>query len=48
MKLINQHLGTTFIFSTHDQKVVDVSDRLVMEDGTIKALGIRNEETSGS
>ncbi len=45
MKLINQHLGTTFIFSTHDQKVVDVSDRLVkMEDGTIKALGIRNEE----
>ncbi|HMV00785.1 MAG TPA: ABC transporter ATP-binding protein [Rhodocyclaceae bacterium] len=45
MKLINQHLGTTFIFSTHDQKVVDVSDRLVkMEDGTIKSLGIRNED----
>ncbi len=44
MKLINQHLGTTFIFSTHDQKVVDVSDRLVkMEDGTIKALGVRDD-----
>ncbi|MBK7899236.1 MAG: ABC transporter ATP-binding protein [Azonexus sp.] len=44
MKLINQHLGTTFIFSTHDQKVVDVSDRLVkMEDGTIKSLGVRDD-----
>ena len=42
MKLINQHLGMIFIFSTHDQKVVDVSDRLVkMEDGTIKSLGVR-------
>ena len=43
MKLINEHLGTTFIFSTHDQKVIDHANRLVkVEDGTIKAFGIRN------
>lgn len=42
MKLINEHLGTTFIFSTHDQKVIDHADRLVkVEDGTIKAFGVR-------
>lgn len=44
MKEINRHLKTTFIFSTHDQKVIDRADRLVqMEDGYIKAFGIRNE-----
>ena len=42
MKKINEHLGTTFIFSTHDQKVIDHANRLVkVEDGTIKAFGIR-------
>ncbi|HRF52425.1 MAG TPA: ATP-binding cassette domain-containing protein, partial [Trichococcus flocculiformis] len=33
MKQINRHLKTTFIFSTHDQKVIDRADRLIqMED----------------
>lgn len=45
MKSINRRLGTTFIFSTHDQKVIDVADRLVrMEDGTVKALGVRGSD----
>lgn len=44
MKEINRHLKTTFIFSTHDQKVIDHADRLVqMEDGRITAFGVRNE-----
>ena len=42
MKQINRHLKTTFIFSTHDQKVIDHADRLVqMEDGSITAFGVR-------
>lgn len=46
MKQINRHLKTTFIFSTHDQKVIDHADRLVqMEDGRITAFGVRNEKT---
>lgn len=45
MRAINRRLGTTFIFSTHDQKVIDMADRLVrMEDGIITALGVRNED----
>lgn len=44
MKQINRRLKTTFIFSTHDQKVIDRADRLVqMEDGAITAFGVRNE-----
>jgi putative ABC transport system ATP-binding protein len=44
MKQINRHLKTTFIFSTHDQKVIDRADRLVqMEDGYITAFGVRSE-----
>jgi ABC-type lipoprotein export system ATPase subunit len=39
MKQINRHLKTTFIFSTHDQKVIDRADRLIqMEDGYITAF----------
>lgn len=46
MKQINRHLKTTFIFSTHDQKVIDQADRLVqMEDGYITAFGVRNESS---
>ena len=42
MKSINRHLKTTFIFSTHDPKVIAVADRLVrVEDGVVTALGIR-------
>jgi putative ABC transport system ATP-binding protein len=44
MKAINRKLGTTFIFSTHDQRVISYADRLVkVEDGTIRALGVRDE-----
>ena len=42
MKKINQSTGTTFIFSTHDQKVINMADRLIrIEDGEIKRLGIK-------
>jgi putative ABC transport system ATP-binding protein len=44
MKDINVALGTTFIFSTHDKKVMAKADRLVrIEDGQIRMLGIRAE-----
>ena len=44
MKAINRKLGTTFIFSTHDQKVIDAADRLIgIEDGRIRLLGIRKD-----
>ncbi|WP_202634832.1 ABC transporter ATP-binding protein [Rugosibacter aromaticivorans] len=42
MKDINHKLGTTFIFSTHDQRVIDMADRLVrIEDGVLRELGVR-------
>jgi len=42
MKDINKMLGTTFVFSTHDKKVMAKADRLVrIEDGRISMLGIR-------
>jgi putative ABC transport system ATP-binding protein len=42
MKKINTTTKTTFIFSTHDQKVINMADRLIrIEDGEIKRLGIR-------
>lgn len=42
MKEINRKLGTTFIFSTHDQRVIDMADRLVrIEDGVLRELGMR-------
>lgn len=45
MKSINQELKTTFIFSTHDQRVIDMADRLVkIEDGILQELGVRNGE----
>jgi len=44
MKEINRKSGTTFIFSTHDRKVMAKADRLVtIEDGRIGQLGIRSE-----
>lgn len=48
MKSINRELGTTFIFSTHDQRVINFADHLVkVEDGTIRALGVRSDTTKG-
>jgi putative ABC transport system ATP-binding protein len=44
MKDINTSLGTTFIFSTHDKKVMAKADRLVrIEDGQIRMLGVRSD-----
>jgi putative ABC transport system ATP-binding protein len=44
MKDINRELGTTFIFSTHDRRVMALADRLVrMEDGKI----LESEASSG-
>jgi len=46
MKDINRQSGTTFIFSTHDKKVMSKADRLVrIEDGQIRLLGIRSADT---
>ncbi|MEO8938369.1 MAG: ABC transporter ATP-binding protein [Burkholderiaceae bacterium] len=42
MKKINETTKTTFIFSTHDQKVINMADRLIrIEDGEIRRLGIK-------
>jgi putative ABC transport system ATP-binding protein len=44
MREINKKHGTTFIFSTHDRRVVNMANRLVrIEDGRILALGVRSE-----
>jgi putative ABC transport system ATP-binding protein len=44
MKDINTRLHTTFVFSTHDKKVMSKADRLVrIEDGSIKSLAVRRE-----
>jgi putative ABC transport system ATP-binding protein len=42
MQRINRTMRTTFVFSTHDQKVLDMADRRVdLEDGEIVRLGVR-------
>lgn len=42
MRKLNEELKTTFVFSTHDQKVMDMANRLVMiEDGQIQSIGVR-------
>ena len=44
MKAINRKFGTTFIFSTHDQKVIDAADRLIgIEDGRVRFLGLKKD-----
>jgi len=45
MKSINRKLGTTFIFSTHDRRVMAMADRLVrVEDGAISKLSVRVDQ----
>lgn len=45
MKEMNRKLGTTFVFSTHDKKVMAKADRLVrIEDGQVRLLGVRDGE----
>src|SRR5262245_55753639 len=42
MKESNRYYKTTFIFSTHDRRVMDMADRLVqVEDGEIRMSGIK-------
>jgi len=49
MQNINRTAGTTFIFSTHDQNVMTMADRLVhMEDGRIRALETNAAELAGA
>ncbi len=44
MKRLNRELGTTFIFSTHDRRVMAMADRLVrIEDGHLALLAVRGE-----
>lgn len=44
MKEINRKAGTTFIFSTHDKRVMNMADRLVrVEDGRVIALGMKSD-----
>jgi putative ABC transport system ATP-binding protein len=36
MKKINGELETTFIFSTHDQTIVDIADHIIrLKDGSV-------------
>lgn len=45
MKQINRSFKTTFIFSTHDKRVIAKADRLIrVEDGEVAALGVRSSE----
>lgn len=45
MKQINRAFNTTFIFSTHDKRVISKADRLIrVEDGEVSALGVRSEK----
>jgi putative ABC transport system ATP-binding protein len=45
MKDINRRYGTTFIFSTHDRRIMAMADRLVrIEDGRIASLGLKVDE----
>jgi putative ABC transport system ATP-binding protein len=46
MKEINRQLGTTFIFSTHDRRVMSMADRLVrIEDGNLAMLAMKVNDT---
>jgi putative ABC transport system ATP-binding protein len=45
MKRINRKFRTTFVFSTHDKKVIAKADRLVrIADGQIRTLGVRTPD----
>jgi len=45
MKEINRHFGTTFIFSTHDRRVMSMADRLIkIEDGRVIMLGMKVDD----
>jgi putative ABC transport system ATP-binding protein len=49
MKKINRELETTFIFSTHDAKIVDVADHIIrLRDGLITENRRRGEDPASS
>lgn len=42
MKELNRHYGTTFIFSTHDRRIMAMADRLIrIEDGRLASLAMK-------
>jgi putative ABC transport system ATP-binding protein len=44
MRGINRRFGTTFVFSTHDRKVIDSADRLIgIEDGRLRYLASKRD-----
>jgi hypothetical protein len=44
MQHINRKYGTTFVFSTHDRKVIDSADRLIgIEDGRIRYFALKQD-----
>jgi putative ABC transport system ATP-binding protein len=48
MKLINEHLGTTFIFSTHDQKIVGEAETIfTLEDGKLSGIKSKGGNSHG-
>jgi putative ABC transport system ATP-binding protein len=48
MRRINRKSGATFVFSTHDKRVIDMADRRVdLEDGEIVRLGVRKGKEWG-
>ncbi|HPG86859.1 MAG TPA: ATP-binding cassette domain-containing protein, partial [Spirochaetales bacterium] len=45
MKKINRELETTFIFSTHDARIVDIADHIIrLRDGLVTENRRREEE----
>lgn len=45
MKDINRKFGTTFIFSTHDRRIMSMADRLIrIEDGRIASLAVKEDD----
>jgi putative ABC transport system ATP-binding protein len=44
MRDLNRRFGTTFVFSTHDRKVIEAADRLVgIEDGRIRYVAVKRD-----
>ncbi len=49
MKKVNRELETTFIFSTHDAKIVDVADHIIrLRDGLVTENFRREEDTAAA
>ena len=47
MKEINREYKTTFVFSTHDKRVMTMADRIVrIEDGVLATSGLKAESSS--